>query len=84
MILRPQRSRQIRSSAASDVYMRQLYIPFNLRYPELDGGQPVKGSGDGLSTPCDLYVVAVVSLSDGRHDVSVCQICANTEKAQAI
>ena len=61
-----------------------LDIPFDLGYPGLGGGQPVKGSGDGLSTPSDLYVVAVVSLSDGRHDASVCQICANTEKAQGI
>ena len=61
-----------------------LDIPFNLGYPGLGSCQPVKGSGDGLPTPSDLYVVAVASLSDGRHDASVCQICANTEKAQGI
>ena len=61
-----------------------LYIPFDLRYPGLGGGQPIKGSCDGLPTPSDLYVVAVASLSDGRHDASVCQICAKRKKAQGI
>ena len=61
-----------------------LDIAFNLGYPGLGGGQPVEGSGNGLSAPSNLDVVAVVSLSDGRHDASVCQICANTEKAQGI
>ena len=61
-----------------------LDISFHLGYPGLGGGQPVEGSGDGLSTPSDLYVVAVAALSDGRHDASVCQICAKRKKAQGI
>ena len=61
-----------------------LDIAFNLGYPGLGGGQSVKGSCNGLSTPSDLDVVAVASLSDGRHDASVCLICANTGKAQGI
>ena len=61
-----------------------LDIVFNLRYPGLGGCQSVKGSRNGLPTPSDLHVVAVTPLSDGSHDASVCQICANTEKAQGI
>ena len=61
-----------------------LDIPFNLRYSGLGSCQPVKGSCDGLPTPSDLYVVAVSALSDGRHDASVCQICAKRKKAQGI
>ena len=61
-----------------------LDIPFNLRYLRLGGGQSVEGSGNGLSAPSNLDVVAVAALSDGRHDASVCQICAKRKKAQGI
>ena len=61
-----------------------LDISFNLGYPGLGGCQSVKGPCNGLPTPSDLYVVAVAPLSDGSHDASVCQIRANTEKAQGI
>ena len=50
----------------------------------ISGDQPVEGSGNGLSASSNLDVVAVAALSDGRHDASVCQICANRKKAQGI